>query len=347
MKLPVLPLAGAALLVLALVTWIFDPPGFARGWLAMATIAIGLPLGAMALIFAHALAGGAWGEAVGRELRRIAVALPFLLPLLIPVLIGLHLLYPWTNPGPAGTLDKAWWLNPAFFVIRTLIYAAIWFVLALWAQEPAIPRPRAAVAMILLVLTVTFSAIDWILSRDPHWFSTDFGMVVLARDALDALALALVLRLGATRGVPDLTLSDLAKLLLGGVILWTYLDFMQFLIVWESDLPREAGWYVARLQEFWVSVAGLLVALSFLLPFFALLSGRVRRDPNRIRQIAGLLLLLRLPYHWWLVNPSDPTGAVIGLPDLLAVVGLVALGAWFLREERSFPTLPRLRLGHG
>ncbi len=339
-------LVGVVGLIAAALAWAFDPTGFYRAWLPALVFVLGLPIGAMSLIFVHAMAGGGWGAEIGPQLRAIAVSLPFLLIAIVPILIGMPWLYPWTHPEEAATLTNRFWLERPFFIGRTIFYAVVWLGLAWAAQAPIIPRPRAAIAMMLLALTWTFAGIDWTLSRYPHWFSTAYGMMWLSRDALDAVTLATLMRLAVPPAPGRPMVSDLAKLMLGGVMLWSYLVFMQFLIVWESDLSDEIPWYIDRTSRGWAWVAGFAFFATFLLPFFLLLGHSARSWPRRVAAVGALLLAGRVAYIWWLAAPP----ASFNWADPAALAAVAGLGWWLMARVRpiTVPAEPHLaRLRHG
>ena len=158
------------------------------------------------------------------------------------------------------------------------------------------------------------------MSLEPRFNSSDFGMIVGAQDALLALSIAV----GVTAAVPS-TRDDLGRLLLSVLVLWAYLDFMQLLIVWQSDLPHEAAWYLRRIHGPWGVLTAVLAVGHFLLPFAALLVPPLRRSPRGIAAVAGLLVLMAVLRGWWLVLPA--AGRAPGWIDLAAVLAIGGLSA--------------------
>jgi hypothetical protein len=190
--------------------------------------------------------------------------------------------------------------------------------LAVWRLRPA----TAAVGLILLGLTVNFAAIDSLMSLDPHFNSSDFGMTFAAESALFALSVSM---LGTMLSGPvaESDRDDLAQLLQGMLILWAYLDFMQVLIVWQSNLPKEAGWYTVRWSGLWGIAAGLIAVAHFLLPFLALLLPRLRRSRRGIIAVTSLLIAMSIVRGWWLVLPAQGRG--LGWIDVAAMLAFAGL----------------------
>ena len=231
----------------------------------------------MGLLLIHALTGGRWGEAIRPQLVAGMITLPLLLPALIPLLFVLPALYPWARPDAAAHLDNRFYLNLPFFVGRGIVYLIVWFGLGgliLRALRQA-TCPIAALAriapagLILLAITVTYRR-----DRRDHVARSAFRLQRLRpdRDRRDGAVGAVGVRVRrrcSDRRRTKARCASLGKLLLGLLVLWAYLDFMQVLIVWQSDLPREAPWYVARSTGGWGIVAAVVAACHFVLPFFA------------------------------------------------------------------------------
>jgi hypothetical protein len=312
---------------------------FAHAWLAALTGWIGWPLGSLALIFIHALTGGRWGFAIRRQLAMGVATLPLVIPAMLPVLLARRTLYPWMHPEVAAQLANHFYLNAPFFYLRGIVYLIVWFGLALLVlralrqpdPEPILYR-LAAPGLILLALTVTFSAIDFTLSMEPHFKSSIYGMLVGCEAILLALSIALMASAGARHAQGSV--HDLGRLLFALLVLWAYLDFMQVLIVWNSNLPDEAAWYLKRLVGSWALIAALIAALHFLLPFFALIWPQVQRSRVAIAWVAGVLVLIEVPRAWWIVIPA--AGRNLSLLDLAAMMALLGLAAAIaLRASRS------------
>lgn len=325
-------IAAAVGLTGSAIGWIVAPAQFPHAWLAALTCWIGWPLGSLGLIFIHALTGGRWGLTIRRPLLTGVATLPLVLPAVIPLLFLLRTLYPWMHPEVAAQLDNRFYLNAPFFYARGALYLTVWLglgLLVLRAVRQADPEPilyrLAPLGLILLALTVTFSAIDFTLSLEPRFKSSIYGMLIGCEAVLLALSVA-VLASAFTPSAPSReSVRDLGRLLFGLLVLWAYLDFMQLLIVWNSDLPHEADWYFKRLIGGWQIVAVLIVLLHFLLPFFVLIWPPVQRSRTMMGGVAAMLVLIEVPRAWWIVIPA--AGRTLGWVDvttMLAVLGAAA-----------------------
>ena len=324
-------IAGGAGLVGTAVGSVFVPAAFPYAWLAALATWLGWPLGCMGLLLIHALTGGQWGRATRPQLVAGAITLVLLPPALIPLMFVLPALYPWLRPDVAAHLDNGFYLNLAFFTGRIICYLIVWFGLGFLIirtfQREGSEVMLARIApggLILLALTVTFAAIDATMSLDPHFASSAYGLITLAEMGLFALSVSIFAAVAA-QPVDTTTLREFGQLLLALLILWAYLDFMQMLIVWQSDLPNEAPWYVIRATGGWGFVAALIAGGHFFLPFFALLSPWVQRSRPGIICVTALLMVTAVVRGWWLVVPASGQG--LDLLDLLAMLGLSGLAA--------------------
>jgi hypothetical protein len=345
-------IAGVAGLVVSVIGWILDPVPFAYAWLAALVLAIGWPLGSIALIYIHAITGGRWGWAIRPQLIFGVTTLGVILLAIIPIPFLARALYPWTQTDTAHGLLNTWYLNLPFLYGRGIFYGIVWLAigaLTLFVLRRAEPQRLlyriAPPCLILLALTVTFAAVDSTLSLEPEFKSSDYGMIVSTEGVLFALALA---TLGTLLTLPTAPRAreDLGKLMLALTILWAYLDFMQFLIVWNSDLPGEARWYVHRTEHGWAWIAGMIAFLHFFLPFFVLLWPQMQRSRRALITMAAALVVAEILRTWWLVLPSSQYGFTwIDIPALLAVAGL-AFGL-ALRAPRLIHFPKAALYGHG
>ena len=349
---------------------------FFRSWLIGFLFCLGLALGSLGLLMVQHLSGGQWGLVSRRVFEAATRTLPLVTLFFIPILFGMRPLFLWARPE-AVEADrilqmKAMYLNVPFFIGRAVVYFALWllgmFLLNKWSDaqdrgEAAVTVPEmarfrevSAPGLLFLVLTVTFASIDWVMSLDPHWFSTIFGLLTVVGQGLSALAftiavLALIARTGALAGcLTPRHFHDLGKLMLAFVMLWAYLSFSQFLIIWSGNLPEEIPWYVERIRGGWGVVAVLLVLGHFALPFLLLLSRDLKRHSGMLAKVAIFVILMRLVDLIWLVAPtfshaSADQGSRFELMlhwmDVVIPVGLAGLWVFlFARLLRSRPLLP-------
>jgi len=225
---------------------------------------------------------------------------------LVFVALALKLLYPWAaddawTRGLARPTFVQAWLTPGFFVVRLVLYGAVWWCLA----RPAslLTKGRAAASLIVHALVTTLAAIDIVMSLMPAWYSTAFGLVVTSAQALSgAAAVALFAPAQASSRTP--VSRDLGNLLLMWCMSWAYLAFMQYLVIWSENLPREIAWYVPRVQTGWAWIGLALAVLQLFVPFLALLFRSIKDRPQRLAAVAALLLAATALDAVWLVLPS-------------------------------------------
>ena len=273
-------------------------------WLVAWWWCLGLVLGCYVNAWMHRLTGGAWGSPFVLLVPGLARTVPWLLLALVPVALGAGVLYPWAS-------DRAWlqgltrptfpslWLSQPFFSVRLVLYAAGWWIMT----RPSIlaSKGRTAAALAGYTLLTSVAAVDLLMSLMPGWYSTAFGLVVLSVQALSGAALA---TLFAARRRLEAPWRDLGNLQLMWVMSWAYLAFMQYLVIWAEDLPREIAWYLPRLTGGWQYAALALVAMQLVLPFFALLFRAVKDHPQRLRWVAVWLLAATAFDVAWTILPS-------------------------------------------
>jgi hypothetical protein len=345
-----------------------NPDQFFRSWLIGFMFCLGLSLGSLALLMLQHMSGGQWGLVGRRVFEAASRNLPFVALMFIPILLGLPRLYEWARPEAVRADHilqmKAPYLNVPFFIGRAVLYFAIWigmaWILTSWSDaqdrgEVAVTpadsrrfRVVSAPGLIAYILTMTFASTDWIMSLDPHWFSTIFGFIFVAGQGLAAFALVIVVLSMLTLTEPYATylnrrhFLDLGKLLLAFVMLWAYFSFSQFLIIWSGNLPEEITFFVERLRGGWQYVSAAIVLGHFALPFTLLLSRDLKRRPRLLAQVAIVILLFRYVDLMWLVEPMFGHGRFpLHWMDVALPAGL--LGVWlflFARHLRSRPLLP-------
>jgi len=319
-------LAGGAVCLLGLG---IDQEAVLRGWLAGWAFWIGFPVGALMLLLAHDLTGGRWGDATKAPLKALATTLPVAALAFIPILLSLPLLYPWARPEEAQKLANTFYLNTPFFLARSAVYFVAWALLAVLAGRGT---SLAAPGLIVMGVTATFASFDWMMSIEPDWGSSIYGMLVISGALLTTLAAA---TLAATALMPagESPRKDLGSLLIAAILLWAYLSFMQFLIVWEGDMPTEITWYLKRLGGGWGWAALTVVLAQGLLPFLALLWPRIKLSRRGLAAVCGLLLAAHLLESWWLVLPGfSSTGMTWFAPAATLAIGgfSAALFTWRL-----------------
>lgn len=287
---------------------------------------LGLALGGMANLMLHNLTGGRWGVPVRPAFAAMTRLVPLAALLVIPVLFGMKKLYP---------IDESIWFGAGFFVARTVFYLVLWSLLSLLVLRRSSQGVSAA-GLIIYAFTMSLAAVDWIGSLVPQWYSTGFGLVVGVGQMLGAMALAIAYAGLSNSGTEPERFVDLGNLLLMYVLTWAYLAFMQFLIVWVGNLPREIAWYVPRLQTGWVALGVILVVFHFFAPLAILLSRAAKRSPLVLGSLAAAVLVVHAIDVYWLVAPSlRPAGFHIAWLDPVALVVLAAIWRFAWRPARA------------
>ena len=356
---------GAAGVVLCGVGVLLNPTQFFRSYLLAYLFWLGIPLGSLAVLMLHHLVGGAWGAVIRRVLESATRTLPVLVFLFVPLLFGLHELYIWARPEVVMADEilqrKSVYLNVPFFIVRSALYFIVWlvvsFALNTWSvtqdQAGADPSERrmrllSGPGLVLYVLTATFAAVDWMMSLEPHWFSTIYGILVIVGQLLATLAfaVAVVALLAHTPPLAQVIspahFHDLGNLLLAFVMLWAYMAISQFLIIWSANLPEEITWYLQRMRGGWEWLGLALILFYFTLPFLLLLSRGIKQRAQLLAWVATGILVMHLVDLFWLVVPAfQPAGIFVHWMDAAALMGIG--GIWiviFIWQLKRRPLLP-------
>lgn len=347
----------AALVGLALVALGFasQRDHFFQSYLLGFVYWLSLTLGCLLVLMIHHLAGGRWGFAIRRLLEAGTRTLPLMLLLGLPLLAGMHELYEWSDAqvvsGDAVLTKKLPYLNPSFFVIRFFLYFLLWgglaYLLNRWSalqdtQTDTWPTRRMQVlsgpGIVLFVLLGTFASVDWLMSLEPHWFSTIFSAIYIIGQGLATWAFIAIVGVSLSRSEPlkalltNERLRDIGTLMLGFVMLWAYTSFSQLLIIWAGNLPEEIGWYYTRLRGGWLTLGCLLVAFHFAVPFLLLISSRLKSRLKILVSVATGLMLMRLLDLYWITAPALQHGEAhaSALPHWLDFAMPLAIGGLWL-----------------
>jgi hypothetical protein len=352
-------LIGAVGLGLCVIGALFSAGQFFQSYLFAYVFWLGIAVGCLGIVMLHNLSGGGWGEEIRGLLESGMNTLPLMALLFLPLLLGLHHLYEWARPEDVARdlflQHKAAYLNLPFFMIRALIYFALWIgaavLLTRWSAQARRADLRAHERMrgvsgpglVIYVLTITFASIDWIMSLEAHWYSTIFGVHFLGGHGLSALAFAVLFSAIFWRDAPagETAASrrlDLGNMLLGFVMLWGYFTLSQWLIIWSANLPEEAVWYTHRNHGGWQWLVWMLVVFHFFVPFFLLLARRNKHRAKILATIAATILLMRLIDIFWYTVPAFHPGEFhLHWMDIAAAVGLggIWLGFFLWQLQRA------------
>jgi hypothetical protein len=358
-------IGGLGALALGLIGALYTPQQFFRSYLVAYLFWCGIALGSLAILMLQHITGGAWGAVIRRVLESATRTLPLLALFFLPLVFGLTHLYEWAQPEhvahDAILQHKAAYLNVPFFLLRAVLYFGVWLLLAhflsRWSlEQDSTPPEQQGVrleylsrgGLLLYSLTMTFASVDWVMSLEPHWFSTIYGILFIGGQVLSAFAFVIpVLMLLADRPPMSEIVSadqfqDLGKLLLAFIMLWAYFSFSQFLIIWAGNLPEETPWYIHRLHGGWQWIGAAQIVLHFALPFGILLSRDLKRNARLLSLVAVGVVFMRFVDLYWLVTPAFSPGVLsVHWLDIVTLFGVGGVWlAYFVNQLKGRPLLP-------
>ena len=335
-------------------------------WLLVSYYAVTLALGGLCFVAIHYASGATWAVAVRRIPEALAALIPFAAIAVGVTFVARPQLYPWTAgqfgaaPEEALAFKRAW-LDWPFFLARAATYAALWTIFA-WAirrcsrnQDAGENGTRTRTnrrlsGVFLAVFAVTFSlaTFDWVMSLDPGWYSTIFGVYQFAGLLPSALAAIILLALWLERSGPlagvlhENHLHDFGKLLFAFATFWAYIWFSQYMLIWYANIPEETAYFVARTRDGWFALFVLNVALNWVIPFLVLIGRNAKRN-RRVLAIVSIVVLVGrwLDLYLMVLPPVHGDHPRIGPSELgmvAAGVGLFGLGV--IQALRSAPIVP-------
>jgi len=360
-------IVGAVALIACGIGLFFVPAQVFISWLFAFVFWVGLSLGCLTAAMMHYLTGGRWGNPARRILEAGYMTLPLLAVLFVPLLFGLHTLYPWARPDEVihdkVLQQKVIYEHPTGFIVRAIFFFAVWIIIATrlrtWSLQqddianvsPTLKlRALSGPAIAIVPLTVTFALIDWVMSIEPAWYSTIFGVILLAGQFLAAIAFVTSVLVGARGYAPfeqylaehgPKCFHDLGSLLLSFVMFWTYVAFSQLLVTYSGNQPHEIGWYLRRIAGDWKWLLVFITAFHFFVPFFLLLFRGVKRNLAALKLIALVLLFVHVLYIFWVIEPSFyRDGIHIHWTDFAAWFGIG--GFWLAAFDANLKRHPLL-----
>ena len=364
--------------VLGAIAFFVDHSRALFNYLVSFMMVLSIGLGCLFLIALEYVAGADWSTPFRRIPEFFAGLLPVLFILVVPLLIGNHTLFHWTHTEAVADdkilAGKAPYLNFTFFLIRTFVFLGIWvlfyfgFIKNSQKQDDSEDQKLTtknirlgAIFIPVFALSITFAAVDWLMSLEPHWFSTIFGVYYFSGTVIAALAaVTLAVVLLKERGFFDPWITNdhlysLGALMFAFVNFWAYIAFSQYLLIWYADLPEETFWFLTRWEGAWAVFSILLIIIHFIVPYAVLLSQPAKMDPKKLKFIAIWLLFAHLFDIFWLVMPnmeSLKSGYVFSWIDLvfpIAATGLVILVFNFTAKKANHIPIgdPKLKRGIG
>jgi hypothetical protein len=366
-------IVGVVFGLIAVILAVKNPDEFYRAYLVGFMAWLGVALGSMAIIMIRHLTGGGWGVVIRRIQGAAMRTLPLLALLFIPIIsaVAQGRIYPWVMPLDKiadshirehlekHAFIKDAYLNLTGFIIRAVIYFAIWnlisFLLSKWSKEgdsPSAPDNTAkfkAVSgpgLILYGFTISFAAIDWVMSLDPSWISTIFGLFILIGEVLSAMCFAVVVERILVKYkpmsemlTPDFV-HDHGKWMLTFTMVWAYFGFSQWLIIWAGNLPSEITYYIRRINGGWGYIGLFVVIFHFAIPFGILLSRPFKRNIYKLVWLAAWMMLMRWVDLFWVIEPNFSKTFNVTVADF--VVPIAIGGFWLAYFFRNLGTLPLL-----
>jgi hypothetical protein len=347
-----------------------DRAQFLRSYLVSFSFAVTIMLGGAFFVMVQYLTGSAWSVTVRRFMENIMAGLPVGLVLFLPVAFGVHELYEWTNAElvakDAVIRSKSAYLNPQMFTLRGLIFFGLWslWALAIYHQSTKQDREKSihqmnacsrwsAPGLLLLMVTGTLASFDWIMSLDPKWYSTIFGIYCMAGGALAFFGVLTLIALGMRRaGILANSITpehyhDLGKWMFALTVFWAYIAFSQYLLIWYANLPEETIFYRHRMHGSWKVLSGVLLFGRFILPFVFLIFRGNKRNLKFLGIAAAWVVAMHFIDMYWLIMPTFfKDGVSVSWMDFAALLGfggVLGYAFWARLRKRALVPVGDLR----
>ncbi len=311
-------------------------------WLVAVAMLLGLALSGPVLIGIVRLCAATWADRIVPVAKSTTVVLPVAALLAILCVFGSSTLYSWANMTPehvsAHMAPKLGWLNLNSFIFRTILCFVVWAIAARWMFKKD-GRGRAGVFMVLFGFTFAVFSFDWLMSLEPEWFSTMFGVYCFAGLFLSGVAaITLVvfrsIHLGSMPELPTSVVHDLGKLMFAFSFFWGYIWYCQYMLIWYTDMPEETSWFATRMTGSWATLSYLSVILNFVAPFLILLPVTSKTNPAIVARVAGILLVGRWLDLYIIVTPTAfPDMPPIGLWEIGPPIAVLAAFFWLMSRK--------------
>ncbi len=351
----VLTFVALAAVVLCAFGYWQDPTRFFRSYMVAFAFTAATGLGATFFVMVQFLTGSAWSVTVRRIMENIMITLPVGALLFIPVAFGLKEIYSWTDTamvaGDATLKLKGSYLTEPAFLMRTYAYFALW---SIWIFSIAHQSTKqdsqksirqmhiisrwSAPGLFLVIVVGTLASYDWLMSIEPKWYSTIFGLYILSGGALTFMSIVTLVALGFRRaGILNKSITmehyhDLGKWMFALVAFYTYMAFSQFLLIWYANLPEETIWYRHRSAGSWIYIALAMPFIRFFIPFFILICRPAKRNLKILGAMAVWCVVMEYVDLYWVVMPAyykdGPQVHWLDFATLAATVSICGLAFW-------------------
>jgi len=342
-------IVGILVTVLSCLGYFIDSPQFYFSYLVAWLFWVSIGLGGLFFVMLNHLTGATWGMVLRRISETVMITLPYMVIFFIPVIFGIHDLYHWSHAEEVAKdailSQKTGYLNVPFFIIRTIFYFAVWYLLARLLYKTSIKqdenpdgteihkmRKISAPGMVVFALTISFAAFDWLMSLDAHWYSTIFGLYFFAGGLLGVLTGLVVFGLWIRRkGILSDTITvehyhDLAKLIFSFTIFWGYMAFSQYFLIWYANIPEETIYFRHRWEGTWKIFTMALVFGHFVVPFVGLMTRAAKRNMKWLVSMSIWILLMHwIDIYWMAVPVLHHHGIHIVWMDITLFLGIGAV----------------------
>ena len=369
-----LGVGGIALIIWAAGTYFNVEQGL-RSWLLGFIFWGGITIGGIGITMLQYLTGGAWGVVIRRVVEAASRVLPLVFLMWLPLAIGVNYLYEWTHlpPDDFTVIHRGAYQTALWWVIRGVVYFALFGVMVYllndWSarQDKSADHEEAAKwlgratafsgpTMVIYVLVISFATVDWVMSLDPHWFSTIWGLLFVVGWALSTFCFSILVFtiVGGTspmnRVLGKRHFHDIGKLILALVMVWAYFNFSQLLIIYSGNIPEETTWYLDRMSPGWFWIGIILVLFHFAFPFLFLLRQDWKKNIRMLGAISLFVLVMRLVDMFFLISPNPriathgeslPLSLSFSWMDIVAPIAIGGIWLWyFFGQLMSRPLLP-------
>lgn len=356
-----LTIVGLALVV---VSYLTDAERAAFNNVVGFTFLASVAVGSIFFIALEYIAGAVWTTPFRRVIEFLGMLIIPVILLAVPLVLNLHTLFHWSHPDAVAAdkilQSKAPYLNEQFFLLRLVLFIGVWslfyFVFRSNSLKQDLDKDQkrtkrnialAAAFIPVMAISISLFSIDWLMSLEPHWFSTMFGVYYFTGTILTALSVTtyFVVMLGEKgfffKNVNENHYYSFGALMFGLLSFWAYIAFSQFMLIWYANLPEENFWFIARWQNGWEYVSIAIVLIHFWIPYFMLVSRPSKMNPKNLKRSAVLLIVAHFLDLYWLVLPTYSDSPVFSYYELafpVLAVGLIIV--IFSMQAKKYNMVP-------